>query len=179
MPFLIAGMVFVGLLCAVDLLLTMAVIRRLREHTEQFAALQNGDPAQSLLREGTPLPAFDAESVDGETVNSQAAPPEVLALLSTECVVCLEEMPRFLRFLGDRGVDRSAAVVVIMGGDTPKAEKLVEGLRPVAQVVRQPWGGPIEKAFQARLFPNFYLASDGVVRVTSISVANLDRPVPA
>ncbi|MEU4834743.1 hypothetical protein [Streptosporangium sp. NPDC023615] len=179
MPFLIAAVVFVGLLCLVDLVLTMAVIRRLRDHTQQLAALRSGDPAQSLLREGTPLPAFTAESVDGETIDSQAAPPEVLALLSTECVVCLDEMPNLVRFLGDRGVGRSAAIVAIVGDDTPKAGELVEGLRPVARVIRQPWDGPIEKAFQAKLFPNFYLVSGGVVRVASISVANLDRPVPA
>lgn len=39
MPFLVTAVVLVGLLCAVDLLLTFAVLRRLREHTEELGRL--------------------------------------------------------------------------------------------------------------------------------------------
>ncbi|GGO77871.1 TlpA family protein disulfide reductase [Nonomuraea cavernae] len=179
MPFLVAGMVVFGLLCLVNLVLTLAVIRRLREHTEQLVALKAGDPAEVLLATGTSLPVFEAESVDGETIDSRVTSPEVVALLSTECSVCLDQLPDLVGLITDRRVDRPAAVAVIMGDDSAQAEQLVEKLRPVASVVRQPWGGPIEKAFQARAFPAFYLASEGVVRAASISVMELDRPVPA
>ncbi|WP_433187804.1 hypothetical protein [Actinoallomurus sp. CA-150999] len=41
MPYLVAAVVFVGLLCAFDLILTLAIVRRLREH----AARAFGHPA--------------------------------------------------------------------------------------------------------------------------------------
>ncbi|MDA0637660.1 hypothetical protein OUY22_29995 [Nonomuraea sp. MCN248] len=179
MPFLVAGMVFFGLLCLINLVLTLAVIRRLRDHTERLGVLQAGDPSQALLAPGTSLPTLRAESVDGETIDSRVTSPEVVALLSTECSVCLEQLPDLVGLITDRRLDRPAAVAVIMGDDSAQAEQLVEKLLPIASVVRQPWGGPIEKAFQARAFPAFYLASEGVVRAASISVADLDRPVPA
>ncbi|MEU8251406.1 hypothetical protein [Nonomuraea sp. NPDC048916] len=179
MPFLVAGMVVLGLLCLVNLVLMLAVIRRLREHTEQLAAIRAGSPAQALLAPGTSLPAFEAESVDGEPIDSRVTSPEIVALLSTECSVCLDQLPDLVGFITDRRVGRPAAVAVIMGDDSAQAERLIEELRPIASVVRQPWGGPIEKAFEARAFPAFYLASEGVVRAASIAVMELDRPVHA
>ncbi|MBC6461737.1 TlpA family protein disulfide reductase [Actinomadura sp. HBU206391] len=180
MPFLVAGMVLVGLMCAVDLLLTMAVIRRLREHTEQLADLRGGgDPSRSLLPAGSRLPTFEVRSVDGEVIDSETSGHELVAFLSTDCSVCLEESPELVRFIHAQRIDRSAAAVVVIGDDGPQAQHLVDELRSVAGVIREPWDGPVGRAFSAQVFPVFYLVSDGVVQGGSISIGGLNRSVRA
>ncbi|HET6856330.1 MAG TPA: hypothetical protein VFH94_04445, partial [Streptomyces sp.] len=63
MPFVIATVVLVGLLCTLDLVLTVGVIKRLREHTELLAKQGGG---RMSLGPGDEVGAFSATTVDGE-----------------------------------------------------------------------------------------------------------------
>jgi hypothetical protein len=179
MPFLIAAVVVVGLLCAVDLLLTLAVIRRLREHTTQLAQLRAQAPDMGLLATGTPLPSFTATSVDGATVGGGAAGTRIVVLLSTTCPACATELPNVRNYLRTNEIARDAAVVVVAGPDNADADRFVADLTQVATVVREPFDGPVTTALSARAFPSYYLVSDGVVRSSAIAVGELVEPVPA
>lgn len=55
MPFLITAVVLVGLLCALDLVLGLGVIKRLREHTEMLNNL-NGRPPSAPGRKSARSP---------------------------------------------------------------------------------------------------------------------------
>ena len=179
MPYHVATEVLVGLLCAADLLLTVAVVRRLREHTSQLATLGAGGPPAQLLAVGSPLPAFSATSVDDATVDSATAQPAVVAFLSTTCRSCAEQLPELVDFLRADDRARDAAVVVVAGDDNAEGQRLVDQLRAVATVVREPRHGPVCHAFSTEIFPSFYLVSDGVVTANAISVTGLADPVPA
>ncbi|HSK95694.1 MAG TPA: hypothetical protein VK891_03675, partial [Euzebyales bacterium] len=149
MPYLVAAVVLVGTLCAVDLLLTMAVVRRLRELTRQLGGLAGGAGVE-LLAVGAPLPAFTAESVDGQAVDSGTAAPAFVGFLSTTCRSCAEQLPELVEFLrrsqgeaparvpGDADVlragdaRRGAAVVVVAGPHGPEGEQFVDELRRIS-----------------------------------------------
>ncbi|WP_433087840.1 hypothetical protein ACQP1P_18095 [Dactylosporangium sp. CA-052675] len=165
MPFVIAAVALVGLLCLVDLLLTVAVIRRLREHTTALAELKAKSPDAGLLRPGTPLPRFAGSRPD----------LEVLAFLSTTCSVCVTELPDLAAFLAGRAAPERA-LVVVAGPDNADAHRLTDGLEAFATVLREPLDGPVATAFDNHLFPTFYLVSDGVVRASAISVESLTEP---
>jgi hypothetical protein len=60
MHFLIAAVVLVGLLCAVDLLLTFAVLRRLREHAQRLGRL-----SASASAAGNGTPGIDRDKLLG------------------------------------------------------------------------------------------------------------------
>lgn len=179
MPFLVAAVVLVGLLCAADLLLTMAVIRRLREHTHQLATLQRREPELGLLPAGSPLPTFAGQSVNGELVSSDTVRPEILAFLSTTCKACSTELPELVRYLRAGGVERAAAIVVVAGADSAEGRQLVDELNRVATVIREPMDGTIGRTFSVNVFPTFYLVSDATVRARAVAVAHLARPVAA
>ncbi|GAA0927801.1 TlpA family protein disulfide reductase [Virgisporangium aurantiacum] len=171
MPYLIAAVVFTTVLGLLNLLLTLAVLRRLREQATQPAA---GNPDSELLPVGAPLPAFTGHTAGGGVVDGATAKPEVLAFLSTTCGACLEQVSALIRYVTDRGIARDAALVVVVGpADDPVGTELTADIDPVATVLREPLDGPVCRAFNQRLFPTFYLVADGVVRARSIDVDGL------
>ena len=58
MPYLIAAVAVVAVACALDLVLTVAVLRRLRRQAATLAELDGGDDAQAAVQElvGRPVP---------------------------------------------------------------------------------------------------------------------------
>ncbi|WUI01375.1 redoxin domain-containing protein [Spirillospora sp. NBC_00431] len=174
MPYLVAGVVFVGVLCAFDLILTVAVVRRLRVH----AALLEGERSlPPLTPPGTRLPEFHGDGVDGATVTRAFfSGPTIVGLFSTTCGSCRERLPEFagrLRALGDR-----RALAVVVGEDRDAAEPFVADLSPVATVVVEPEGGPVSAAFGYPAYPSFYIVNaDAEVTASTLTLDGL--PVPA
>ncbi|MFI7125156.1 TlpA disulfide reductase family protein [Nonomuraea sp. NPDC050153] len=162
MPYLVAAVVVVGLLCLVDLVLTLAVIRRLRVHTLRLAELA---PARApLVRPGTTLGDFSATAVDGETVSRAFfSGPSVVAVFSTECASCHERLPEFTSYLADTRPERVLAVVT---GDPDEARRFT-GELTAATVVVEPMGGPVSRALQVSQFPSFYLVDGDAVVVAA------------
>lgn len=176
MPFLVAAVVLVGLLCALDLILTLAVIRRLRQHTAKLAQLSAAGGG-GLLPDGTPLPAFTAHSVDATWISERGW--RLVALLATTCGACAGQMPDLRALVRESGYPPESVLVVVAGPDTPEGGELVDAVRPIATVVREGRDGPLSQAFRASVFPAFYQVEDGVVRVGAVSVAGLGEDVPA
>ncbi|MFI6599468.1 hypothetical protein ACIBHX_24715, partial [Nonomuraea sp. NPDC050536] len=74
MAYLIAVVVLVGVLCLLDLVLTLGVVRRLREHTKLVDALYEmvatmGAPAGPAV--GEVVGEFDVTTVDGSRVSRE------------------------------------------------------------------------------------------------------------
>ncbi|GAA1795778.1 TlpA family protein disulfide reductase [Actinomadura chokoriensis] len=173
MPYLVAGVVFVGVLCAFDLVLTLAVVRRLREH----AALLNSGRAQAPFTPvGTALPEFTASTLDGTTVTRAFfTGPTIVGLFSTTCAGCRETLPDFTDQI--RGSD-SRHVLAVIEGEQAEAEPFITALSPLATVVVEPVSGPVNTAFGHPATPSFYVVDEDAV-VTSSTLTPAGLPVPA
>jgi len=173
-PILVAAVVLVTALGLLNLLLLLAMLRRLRAYETRLPAAIGGDPQASLLPLGTPLPVFAGATGSGPTGLA------VVAFLSTGCDACQTQVPKLRRYLTDHELDRDAALVVVAGEeDDPVGRQYADQLGGSATVVREPQDGPIGRAFGARVYPTFYLVNGGVVRAAGIAVEQLAEPVPA
>lgn len=106
MTVLIGACAPVGVLCLVGLLLTLGVIRRLREHTATIARipqLQAGLAVSgvSTLADGEAPQGFRVTTSDGGEVTGPAG-LRVVAFFSTTCPMCRERVPAFVDYLCPR-----------------------------------------------------------------------------
>ncbi|MEO3829998.1 hypothetical protein [Actinomadura sp. B10D3] len=173
MPYLVAGVVLVGVLCAFDLILTLAVVRRLREHA---ALLEGGRTRVPFTPVGTTLPEFSASSLDGTAVTRAFfTEPTIVALFSTTCASCRERLPEFTDRI--QGLD-AGRVLAVIEGEQDDAAPFTAALAPIATVVVEPVKGPVNTAFGHPASPSFYVVGDGAV-VTSSTLSPAGLPVPA
>jgi thiol-disulfide isomerase/thioredoxin len=167
MPFLTAAVILVGALCLVDLLLTVAVIRRLRGHTTQLAELQatSRPLGPRFLAVGSGMPEFSGQTVDGEVLSSGtlAAGPCAVAFLQSSCQPCRDRVPDLRSFAAEMPGGR-ARVVAVVTGDGDVADGIVDDLREVAGVVSGPHAAAMVTAFEVTGYPTFYAFVDGAVR---------------
>ncbi len=141
---LTAAVVLFAALCLLNLLLTVGVVKRLREHTEILAPIRQ----QAGIRTGDEVGEFRALSVDGEPLDRDSlADDSVVAFFAPDCPPCKELLPEFVRLAeGDEhGRERRVAVVI---GSGPACDDLVARLRPVARVVVEEPLGPVGTAFR-------------------------------
>lgn len=159
MGFVVAGLVLVSVLCALNLVLTIGVIRRLREHEERLSkAPGRGGP--DVLPVGATVAPFSALTIDGEPASRETIrTPALVGLLSATCESCHEQLPAFLEAAeGMPGRDHVLAVVVGVGDDP---DGVVPRLRAVARVVMEEPDGHVAAAFGAHMFPVSYLLEEG------------------
>src|SRR5262245_21052140 len=132
MQFLTAAVVLVGALCAIDLLLTVAVTRRLRQHQTALAELRRHAMPRppSFLAHGAGLPRFAAITVDGEAVSQEtlAEGRTAIAFLRADCTPCRDRVPELRELAATTPEARTLAVV---GGGVSAAAEIVEHLREV------------------------------------------------
>jgi hypothetical protein len=164
--FLIALVVLVGTVATLNLLLTVGVIRRLRQHTEKLADLSAmGAPADIMIGAGERVGEFAATTTDGEPISRDLLAGQTLVgVLSPDCSACKERLPEFVSraetFPGGRG-----QVLAVLAGEAEQVEPYRKELAPVARVViESPMDGPIATALKVQGFPAFaVLDSTGTV----------------
>ncbi|MBL1090752.1 MULTISPECIES: TlpA disulfide reductase family protein [unclassified Streptomyces] len=184
MSFLIAAVVFVGMLCTLDLVLTLGVIKRLREHSERLSGTSGpGSRFDTLdMAVGEEVGEFATSTVDGERLTrGMLAADTLVAFFAPGCQPCREKMPAFVDHARALPGGRAQVVAVVVG-DPAEAAAFVTELSPVARVVVEEGPDePLSAAFRARSFPTLLRVSphgDGRVLVTANRIA-LDRPVTA
>jgi hypothetical protein len=166
MLFVVAALVLLGLLCLLNLLLTVGILRRMRAEAEQHKS-----GSLFTLRPGSAIGEFAATTTDSEPVTA-ATLNGTVAFFSADCPACHETLPDFLAYARDQGRDNVLAVV---GGDDPDT---VRALAEVARVVPADLdGGPVAAAFRNTWTPALYVVADGRVVATAGRVHEL--PVPA
>lgn len=180
MPYLIAAVVVLAVLCVLNLMLTTAVVRRLRVHSEQLAGTLPAR-AGTALPVGAPAPGFAATSVDGAAVSSDrlSGAASLLGFFSTGCSSCAEQLPVFVAHAGafPGGRERVVAVVTGEGGE---AERLVGELRAVATVITENGPGGLRGRYEVGFFPTFYALDDrGRIASAGHSARELPAPLPA
>ncbi|MGP3934220.1 TlpA family protein disulfide reductase [Nonomuraea sp. KM88] len=168
MPYLVAAVILLGCLTAVNLLLVLGVTRRLREHGSRLDDLFTPPP---FALPGTELPDFTAVSLDGsvisrgfftgaETAGGASAPYCLVGVFSTDCSVCRVYLPGF--------VERAKAAgqtLAIIAADDGDAAIYADDLAQAATIVVEPHEGPVGKAFQVTSYPTFFLVDAGAVIV--------------
>lgn len=176
---LIAAVVIVGLLCGLNLLLMLAVLRRLRENEAQSArAGVNPLAEQGFVPEvGSHITDFSTTTIDGDEVSLRDLDGPLLAgFFSPGCPACREELPGFVKFAKALPDGRERSLVVVSGSIEEGAD-IVDAVRGVARVVVEPLRGPVESAFGVRAWPSFVvLAPDRTVSQSALGVAGLTPP---
>ncbi|WP_326690767.1 MULTISPECIES: TlpA disulfide reductase family protein [unclassified Streptomyces] len=138
-----------------------------------------GDDPGLMLPNGSTLPDFTAESLDGETVTGETLHNGLIAFLSTTCPACKEQLPHYLKIAEQhRALGRT--VVTFVHGDAAEARAMAEPLREVTHVVvEDPDEGPTRAAFQVEGYPVFGLVdAAGTVTTSNINPRKLPLPAP-
>ncbi|MEN3535231.1 hypothetical protein AAH991_08995 [Microbispora sp. ZYX-F-249] len=162
MPYLVTLVVLVGVLCLVNLVLIVGVIRRLREHGEALADRSAQEQnRRAILPEGEVAEPFETVSTDGSVVSrDRLEQPTLVGFFSPGCTACHEALPDFLalaaRFPG--GPEQVLAVILDENGELGEQR---EALEPVARVVVEKLGGPVSSALHVRALPSFGLVGPG------------------
>ncbi|MET8221600.1 TlpA family protein disulfide reductase [Streptomyces hirsutus] len=175
MPVLIAVVVLVGMLCTLNLVLTLGVIKRLREHTEILGSVQ-GDPVR--LEVGQEVGEFDTSTILGEPLmRDLLSGPILFGFFSPTCEPCRDKLPRFVEYARQQPGGRSSVIATVVG-DADAAAEFVTELSQVAHVVVEDPEGAMGTALGIRAFPSVLRAereTDGRLVVVDDDVA-LGRP---
>lgn len=179
MAYLIASISLVGVLAGLNLLLTIGVVRRLREHAELLAEaprVENGPPVSV----GSVVGEFTATTVDEELITRDSLDGgTVVGFFSPGCGPCEELLPRFVEYVAsETGGDRR--VVAVVAAPDVHSDEMVAQLAPVARVVVEGvFGGPVSTAFGVRGYPALCVVDgDGTVVVSGSTVDALPVTAP-
>jgi hypothetical protein len=182
MSLLTAAICIVGGLCALDLLLTLGVVRRLRTHTTalgELKRLQDTEPP-SPLPAGSSVGGFTAATRDGGFVTAELLDRELLVgFFAPGCDGCAKLLPDFVESAPAiaGGPEHVLAVVTDAGDDADGVEEYVDKLRAVARIVVEGPEGPVAGAFAVTSVPALVLVGPGGTVVASGSRLS-DLPVP-
>jgi hypothetical protein len=178
MATLISVVAIVGALCLIDLLLTLGVIRRLREHTAMFTTMQPREMGVTALNDGEFPQPFRATDADSINVKGPAG-LRIVAFFSTTCPVCPVRVPTFADYVRAHPVGQDEALAVVTGEPDGWMSYLAD-LAEVAHVCTEELGGPISRAFAVQGFPAFFvLGADGAVQASGHDPAELPTPIAA
>lgn len=179
MPYLVAAVLALGALGLLNLLLTVGVVRRLRQLAAAPGALPPGLP-DAVLPVGSTVTDFSSTTVDGLTVSRRDLDDGTLVgFFSPGCEPCVEAVPTFVRaartFPG--GTSR---VIAVVAGTGEAGAAMRDALTPVARVVVEPPGAAgLVSAFGVTAFPAATLVdADGRIRWSGPDVAALPVPIP-
>ncbi|WP_431932067.1 TlpA family protein disulfide reductase [Nonomuraea jabiensis] len=182
MEYLVAGLVLVAALTALNLVLTLAVARRWRARMSAPPAAHHHDPApfdrepDLGIAPGDRMPGFSAITTDGATVTNDdlAGRPALVAFLSLDCSSCDDSVPEFSEY-ARRVRDAGGQVLVTVVGIDAAGSELAARLVDVADhVVPEFLDAPVGAAFGARFYPGFaHYGPDGVATATSVGLQGL------
>jgi hypothetical protein len=172
--FLTAAVVVVGVIAAVDLLLTFGVIRRLREHTELIGSGGGRTSAPTMVEPGRSIAPFDTTTTDGAAVSRDGlSGTTLIGVFQVGCAPCTEQLPKFVESAGAFPGGREQVLAVVAAQDRNAAAAYVDELARVATVVHETPGGPLLTALGVSGFPAFAVADGEVVRSSALDPAKL------
>ncbi|GGL03610.1 peroxiredoxin family protein [Planomonospora parontospora] len=164
--FVAAALTLCAVLTVLNLILTLGVIRRLRDHTDRFTELAGaGTVPEPIIGVGTPIPSFTATSVTGERItDAQLAEGGMVGFFSTTCSTCEEWAPRFASAARSLPGGRSRTMVVVVAPSEEDAARMTAEFEGAATVVREVADGPLATAFKVFGYPAMCrVGGDGTV----------------
>ncbi|HEX8632071.1 MAG TPA: redoxin domain-containing protein [Catenuloplanes sp.] len=179
MTLLAAFIVVLIVLVVLDLALTAAVIRKLRQHDERLAG-EAFDPRPAVVP-GTRLPAFTVVTTAGAGLSEAAlrGRTTVLVFISTTCASCTANLPALREYLTDATRTGLQAWAVVAGAPDAVAT-MVSELPPEVEVINEGVGGPLHGSVRLQAYPGFVVvAPDGTVERVASTMDGLPRtPLP-
>ncbi|MGC4896940.1 hypothetical protein [Micromonospora sp. DT31] len=162
--------------CLANLLLTLAVVRRLRVHTERLDRLTDGEPP--LLQPGDPVGEFEVPTVGGSlAAATDLAAGGLIAVVSPGCGSCEEAVPGLVAALAEPG---RPPMVIVVAAEPVEAEAMVRALGPDAPVVIEaPVTGAVQRALGIREYPSLVAVADGAVTALGHDVRDLPAVLAA
>jgi hypothetical protein len=153
------AVVLVGLVAAVNLILTMALIRRLRALAERPAGSHStGFPTRAVLPPGARVGEFAGTDADGHAFShADLAGPVLAGFFTPGCEPCRLLLPRFVARAGVLTAGGWQVLAVVVVGPDEDAEEYRALLAPAARVVVEAPRGPVQRAFGAQAFPGIVL----------------------
>ncbi|MGW6288155.1 hypothetical protein [Streptomyces sp. NPDC055107] len=178
---LAAAVLAVGALAMVDLVLTVGVVRRLREHSDLLrqvsapaAALPGG--MSGIAAVGTPVPSFTAGPSDSPVTDRDLTDGALVAFFSPTCEPCRDRLPGFVARYADRPEEaRQVLAVVVDESHSPHGARdphgpgmpgedtgsMAAALAAVVPTVQESYDGPVTTAFAAKAFPSCVRVGNG------------------
>ena len=173
MALLTVAVCLLTLLTLVHLLVTFAVVRRLREHANLLNARPTPGPGGGIAAAGTAVGAFTAVTTTGEPIgDADLARPTLVGFFTPGCAPCRTAIPKFLDAARDHGGGRTGVLAVVAGLPEETAE-YAETLAAVARVVVELPDDPVTAAFDINSYPAFAVVADGTVQVSGMSLNDL------
>lgn len=175
MFYLAAAVVLVGLLCLVNLVLTLGMVRRLRDQARLIQAMTGVMPPAGGVPVGEKLDEFTATTIAGAPMSSGLlADRTLVGFFSPGCQPCAEQLPRFVSQARSMP-DGMRQVLAVVDAEPAGSQEYLERLGPVAQVVREGPDGAARRAFQVTGFPTFFLVgAGGVVLASGATMGQLE-----
>ncbi|WP_433257225.1 TlpA family protein disulfide reductase [Streptosporangium sp. CA-135522] len=170
----------IGGISVLNLLLTMAVIRKLRD-TASTGAGRAAPPDLPELPAGSRMPSFHGEAVSGEIVSAQttAGSAAVFAFFDTGCSACKPTVPKLIEFARKNALP-TGQVIAVVGDNDGNASEYVDELGGTATVIVEETMGSMARAFSINSFPAFVIAgADGVVVRSGHGGGTLAAGIPA
>ncbi|MEV5680544.1 hypothetical protein [Streptomyces sp. NPDC052179] len=160
----------VGALALVNLVLTVGVVRRLREHSDLLErapvpAVGMPEGMSGIAAVGTSIPSFTAGPPDSPVTDRDLADGTLVAFFSPTCAPCRDKLPGFVARYADRPEEarRVLAVVVDDSGASHGSDEhgsgasdasMAAALAAVVPTVQESHDGPVTRAFAAKAFPS-------------------------
>src|SRR5262245_16069380 len=166
--FLGAVLALVGAVALTNLVLTMAIIRRLRLIEDRAA--QGSTPPAGLPRIGAAPTEFALTTTGGATITAKdvSTGTRTVLFLSTGCQPCTELAATLAR--DPALVDAGMAAVVTGMPDDPATQEFLAGLPPALPVgVETDYA--ISRAFSVTGYPTVLRLEDGVITAAEHSLA--------
>jgi hypothetical protein len=175
MPLTIA-VIALALLVLVDLLLTFAILRRLREHEERLSQLSERPVGGPEI--GQPLPRFETVTVDGGLLDSTAllGGESVVAVFSTSCHGCEQQAPRFVEVASQMALTGRRIITLLIDDGQQEDHPLRQVLSRAGLLVIESHDGSLKAAIGPQLLPSYYLfTAEGLLVAKAPSVDALPR----
>ncbi|MET7469820.1 hypothetical protein ACFYON_19825 [Micromonospora sp. NPDC005686] len=159
-----------------NLIFTLGVVRRLREHSQLLAQPHGGTGSnEGLFPAGERIDDFTAHTVQGAVVNRAMLPRgAVVAFFSPNCQPCIEKVPDFIEYASAQPDGPSRVFAVVAAADDFETKDMVRQLSPVATVLAAKGGQPMLDVFKGSGFPAIYVMGDaGVVESGGHTLSHL------
>lgn len=154
---------------AVSLVLTFAVLRRLREQDERIARLEGGAPTRDELIGSEPSP-FSVVTADGGVLTHEelTGRPVLVGFFSSGCEPCHAQAAPFRQAVVE-GQLAGHRVIAVVDGPVGEDRQLVEVVGAAEALVEGAHAQTIAAAFGVTGYPSFVAVSAG--RVTKAAPA--------
>lgn len=169
---LVSAVVVLAVVVVLNLVLTLALIGRLRTLTAAASAPRASHLDGPAI--GSPVPRIEIAAVGGTVVDTAEASAEELlvAFVAAGCTPCHEQLPALRSLVASRAGQGGRAVVVVLAPDGD-AEEFVTAFDGVAPVAVEGDEATIARAFEVTGYPAYIECSGGTVRSVHPTVADL------